>query len=154
MNELPGGLLPPGVLASDMSVTSDDELRDVLDAETVAVVGASTTPGKAAHGIPQYMLDHGYDVIPVNPFADEVLGRDAYDSLEEVPEGVDIVDVFRPSDEVAGIVDSAVEREDVDTVWLQLGITDDESGERVEAAGKRFVQDRCIKVEHRRLDGH
>jgi hypothetical protein len=68
-----------------------------------------------------------------------------------VPEGVDLVDVFRPSDEVAGIVDAVLDREDVDTVWCQLGITDDEAGERVEASGRRFVQDRCLKVEHGKL---
>ena len=118
---------------------------------TIAVVGCSTTAGKAAHDIPKYMLDHGYDVTPVNPFAEEVFGRDAYDSLADVPEGVDLVDVFRPSDEVAGIVDAVLDREDVDTVWCQLGITDEEAGERVEASGRRFVQDRCLKVEHGKL---
>jgi hypothetical protein len=135
-----------------MPVNSRGELRDVLEStETIAVVGCSTTAGKAAHDIPKYMLDHGYDVIPVNPFAEEVFGREAHDSLADVPEGVDLVDVFRPSDEVAGIVDAVLDREDVDTVWCQLGITDDEAGERVEASGRRFVQDRCLKVEHGKL---
>lgn len=136
-----------------MPVTVDDELRAVLQADTIAVVGCSASPGKAAHEIPAYMKRHGYDVIPVNPYADEILGREVYDSLEDVEEEVDMVDVFRPSDEVPGIVDEGLERDDVETVWLQLGITHDESGERVEDAGKRFVQDRCLKVEHRRLVG-
>ena len=134
-----------------MPATSDDALREILECETIAVVGCSTTPGKAAHDIPRFMLEHGYDVIPVNPYADEIFGREADDSLDDVEEEVDLVDVFRPSDEAAGIVDSVIEREDVDTVWLQLGISDDESGRRVEESGRRFVQDRCIKVEHRRL---
>jgi len=134
-----------------MPVTADDELREILELETIAVVGCSSSPGKAAHDIPKYMRDHGYEVVPVNPFADEIFGRDAYDSLADVEERVDIVDVFRPSDEAPGIVDEAVAREDVQAVWLQLGITHDEAGERVEAAGKRFVQDRCLKVEHQRL---
>jgi len=134
-----------------MPVTTDEELAAVLEAETIAVVGCSRTPGKAAHDVPRYMLEHGYEVIPVNPNAEEIFGRTAYDSLADVEAEVDLVDVFRPSDEVAPIVDDAIARDDVDTVWLQLGITDDESGERVEAAGKRFVQDRCLKVEHRRL---
>lgn len=134
-----------------MSVQTDDELRSILEADTVAVVGASTTAGKAAHDIPRYLQEHGYTVLPVNPYADEVLGVEAYDSLSDVEEEVDVVDVFRPSDEVAGIVDEVLDREDVDAVWLQLGITDDESGERVEESGRTFVQDRCIKVEHRRL---
>ena len=134
-----------------MPVTTDEELAAALDAETIAVVGCSRTSGKAAHDVPRYMLQQGYEVIPVNPHADEIFGRTAYDSLADVAEAVDLVDVFRPSDEVAPVVDDAIARDDVDTVWLQLGITDDESGERVEAAGKRFVQDRCLKVEHRRL---
>ncbi|MFB6173973.1 MAG: CoA-binding protein [Halobacteriales archaeon] len=134
-----------------MPVETDDDLRGILRNDTVAVVGCSSTPGKDAHEIPKYLLEHGYDVIPVNPFAEEILGREAYDSLSEVPDGVDIVDVFRPSEEVAGIVEEALEREDVDVIWLQLGIRDDAAADRAEAGGKRVVQDRCLKVEHGRL---
>jgi hypothetical protein len=128
-----------------------EQIREILDAETVAVVGCSTTPGKAAHDVPKYLLDRGYEVIPVNPYADEVFGIEAYDSLAEVPEGVDVVDVFRPSEETGPIVDAAIERDDVTAIWLQLGIRNDAAGERAEAAGKLFVQDRCIKVEHAKL---
>ncbi|MFB6117676.1 CoA-binding protein [Halosegnis sp.] len=134
-----------------MPVTDDDELRDVLAADTIAVVGCSTTPGKAAHGVPKYLQEHGYRIIPVNPTADEVLGERAYDSLADVQESVDLVDVFRPSEEVSGIVDEVLKRDDVDTVWLQLNIRDDAAGERVEASGRQFVQDKCLKVEHERL---
>ena len=134
-----------------MPVESDDRLREILDADTIAVVGCSTTPGKAAHDIPAYLLEHGYEVVPVNPYADEIFGREAYDSLSDVEETVDVVDVFRPSEEVPGIVDEALDRDDVQAVWLQLDITHDEAGERVEADGRAFVQDRCIKVEHQRL---
>ena len=134
-----------------MPVEDDDTLREILELDTIAVVGCSTTPGKAAHDIPRYMRDHGYDVIPVNPYADEIFGRAAYDSLADVEEPVDIVDVFRPAEEAPGIVDEALAREDVQAVWLQLDITHDEAGERVEADGRTFVQDRCMKVEHRRL---
>lgn len=147
----PDVLLPGTLDVWGMPVESDEALRDILALDSIAVVGCSTTPGKAAHDIPKYMLDHGYEVIPVNPYAEGVFGREAYDSLSEVTETVDLVDVFRPAEEVPGIVDEAVDREDVDTVWLQLDITHDEAGERVEAAGKRFVQDRCLKVEHQRL---
>jgi predicted CoA-binding protein len=146
-------LIMPNRLSRGMPVESDEELREVLDGDRVAVVGASTTEGKAAHEIPKYLLDHGYDVIPVNPYADEVLGRRAYDSLDEVEGRIDVVDVFRPGEEAEGIVDSVLARDDVGTVWLQLGITNDEAGERVERSGRRFVQDRCMKVEHGRLVG-
>jgi predicted CoA-binding protein len=134
-----------------MSVETDDELREILDLETIAVVGCSSTAGKAAHDVPAYMQRHGYEIIPVNPYADEILGRTAVDSLADVEEEIDIVDVFRPSEEVPGIVDAVLEREDVAVVWMQLGIEDDEAAARAEDAGRSVVQDRCLKVEHQRL---
>ena len=142
-----------------MSVPDDGELDRIFDHSTVAVVGCSTTPGKAAHDIPAYLQRHGYRIVPVNPFADEVLGQPAYDALGDVPDTteVDVVNVFRPSDEAGGIVDAASERAgrlgDVSAVWLQLDITDDAAGSRAADAGLDFVQDRCMKVEHRRLRG-
>jgi hypothetical protein len=138
-----------------MPITDDDGIRRLLDAETLAVIGCSTTRGKAAHEIPAYMQRHGYRVIPVNPFADEILGERAYDSLADVEEDVELVDVFRPSEEVPGIVDEVIARTesrgDVWALWFQLGIRDDEAAERAEAAGLEVVQDRCLKVEHGRL---
>jgi len=134
-----------------MATETDSKLHEILDYGTVAVVGCSTSPGKAAHDIPEYLLDHGYDVIPVNPFADEIFGRTACDSLTDVPDDIDIVDVFRPSEEVAGIVDEVFERDDVEALWLQLDIRDDEAASRAAAAGINVVQDRCLKVEHQRL---
>ena len=140
-----------------MLVSDDDGLERILAHDTIAVVGCSTTPGKAAHDIPAYLQRHGYRIVPVNPFADEVLDEPAYDSLAEVPDSiaVDVVDVFRPSEEAGGIVDSAIERAerlgDVSAVWLQLEITDNEAAERAADAGLDFVQDKCLKVEHRRL---
>jgi len=136
-----------------MPVTDDAELKEILALDRVAVVGCSTTPGKDAHEIPKYLLDHGYDVVPVNPFADEVFGRECYDSLADVPGEVDIVDVFRPSDEVADIVDAALARDEDAVIWLQLGIHDDEAVARAEAAGRRVVQDRCMKPTHQSLLG-
>jgi len=134
-----------------MPITDDEELREILDLDRVAVVGCSTTPGKDAHEIPKYLLERGYDVVPVNPFADEIFGRECYDSLAEVPGDVDIVDVFRPSEEVADIVDAALARDDDAVIWLQLGIHDDDAVARAESAGQRVVQDRCMKPTHRSL---
>lgn len=134
-----------------MPVDSDEKLREILDHDTIAVVGCSSTPGKAAHDVPAYLQNHGYDVVPVNPFADEILGEETFDSLRDVPKNVDIVDVFRPSEEVDGIVDQTLDRADVAAVWMQLGIQNDEAAGRAEEAGLQVVQDRCIKVEHTRL---
>lgn len=133
------------------TANSDAELRSILGYETIAVVGCSSTPGKAAHDVPAYLHERGYDVIPVNPFADEIFGRSAYDSLADVEEEIDVVCIFRPSDEVGDIVDEALERDDVDAIWTQKGIRDDEAAERALEDGREVVQDRCMKVEHRRL---
>lgn len=134
-----------------MPVERDEQLREILALDSIAVVGCSTTRGKAAHDVPRYMLEHGYDVVPVNPYAEAVFDRVAHDSLLDVPETVDIVDVFRPSEEVPKIVDDALERDDAGVIWTQLGIREDEAATRAENAGRRVVQDRCLKVEHQRL---
>jgi predicted CoA-binding protein len=136
-----------------MPVESDDELREILSLETIAVVGCSATPGKDAHSVPKFMRKRGYEIVPINPYADEIFGVEPYDSLSDVEEEIDIVDVFRPSEEVEGIADEALERDDVDVVWTQLGIGDPQAGERLEAVGKRYVEDRCLKVEYQRLMG-
>ncbi|WP_323171538.1 CoA-binding protein [Natrialba sp. PRR66] len=134
-----------------MPLESDAALREILGLETIAVVGCSRTPGKAAHDVPAYLRDHGYDVIPVNPFADEIFGRKALDTLADVEDEIDIVCLFRPSEEVAGIVETALDHTDADVIWTQQGIRDDEAAARAEEAGRQVVQDRCMKVEHRRL---
>lgn len=136
-----------------MPVTDDERLREILAQDRIAVVGCSSTPGKDAHDVPRYLHRQGYEVVPVNPYADEIFGREAYDSLSAVPGAVDVVDVFRPSAEVAGIVDEALAREDDAVVWLQLGVHDDEAVARAEAAGRQVVQDMCMKPTHRRLLG-
>jgi len=137
-----------------MPITDDEPLKEILEStNTIAVVGCSSTPGKDAHDIPKYLREVGYDVIPINPFAAEIFGRDAYDSLADVPDKIDVVDVFRPSEEVPGIVDGALDREEGPLIWLQLGITHDGAIQKAEEAGYRVVADRCLKVEHQRLLG-
>ncbi|ELY77124.1 CoA-binding protein [Natrinema gari] len=134
-----------------MPVESTAEIAEILEYETIAVVGCSSTPGKAAHDVPKYLLEHGYDVIPVNPYADEIFGREVVDSLADVDAAIDVVCIFRPSEEVSEIVDAALERDDVAVIWTQQGIRDDEAAARAEAEGRGVVQDRCMKVQHRRL---
>ncbi|OLZ41433.1 succinate--CoA ligase [Natrinema saccharevitans] len=134
-----------------MPVDTAAEIEEILEYDTIAVVGCSSTPGKAAHDVPKYLLDHGYDVIPVNPYAEEIFGREVYDSVADVEKEIDVVCIFRPSEEVGGIVDTALERDDVDVIWTQQGIRDDEAAARAETAGRAVVQDRCMKVQHRRL---
>jgi len=137
-----------------MTDTTDDDIESLLDVDTIAVVGCSGTPGKAAHDVPAYLQREGYDIVPVNPNREEILGRPSVDSLAEVDTAVDLVDVFRPSEAVSGVVsdvlDRVAARDDVRGVWLQRGIRDDDAAARAREAGLRVVQDRCLKVEHRR----
>jgi predicted CoA-binding protein len=146
-----GILLLAGSLDTPMLIESDEELSEVLAREVVAVVGCSTTPGKDAHEIPKYLHENGYTVLPVNPGAEEIFGRAAHDSLADVKKEIDIVDVFRPSEELPGIVDATLDREEKPILWTQLGIRDDDALARAEEGGLDVVVDHCMKVEHRRL---
>lgn len=134
-----------------MPLEAPDELRGVLGYDRIAVVGASTSYEKAAHIVPAYLQRHGYELRPVNPTADEIFGERAYDSLADVPEPIDVVQIFRPSEEVPDIVAQAIARDDVKAIWMQVGIRNDEAARDAEAAGLDVVQDRCMKVEHGQL---
>jgi len=134
----------------------DTELRRHLtEGRTIAVVGMSRSPAKAAHRVPAFLIRAGYDVVPVNPFADEILDRPCHAGLADVPGHIDIVDVFRPSDDALAVVEDAVrrrqERGDVRLIWLQLGIANEHARELAAEAGIPFIQDRCMAVEIPRL---
>jgi uncharacterized protein len=117
---------------------------------TITVVGASRAPAKAAHSVPAYMQQHGWRVIPVNPYADEILGERAYRTLADVPEQVGLVDVFRPSAATPDIARQAVAA-GATALWLQLGIASPEARAIAEDAGLLYVEDRCLIIEQRRL---
>jgi predicted CoA-binding protein len=115
------------------------------DSITIAVVGASRDPDKVAHSVPAQILRHGWRVIPVNPYVDELFGHRAYPILAEIPEPVDLVNVFRPSDQAADIVRQAVAI-GAHAVWLQQGIVSDEARRIAEEAAIDYVEDCCIAV--------
>jgi predicted CoA-binding protein len=125
---------------------SHDELRRLLtDAKTIAIVGASSNPTRPSHGIMKKLLAGGYRVFPVNPNETEVLGQRAYASLADVPEPIDIVNVFRRASETPPIADAAIQI-GAKALWLQSGITNEETARR--AKGLIFVMDECIGVMH------
>ncbi len=124
--------------------------RILTEAKTIVVVGASKNPEKDAHKIPKYLQEAGYRIIPVNPTADVILGEKAYPSLSDVHEPYDIVDIFRPSEDVPPIVDEAI-RGPAKVIWMQLGIENDAAARRAEAAGKIVVQNACMMIAHRKL---
>jgi uncharacterized protein len=120
--------------------------RILRDFKTIAVVGLSRDPAKAAHSIPKTLQAAGFRVLPVNPFAEELLGERVYQKLLDIPEPVELVLVFRPSEEAAAIAQQAVAIE-AKALWLQLGIESEKARRIAEAAGLLFVEDRCIGVE-------
>jgi len=135
-------------------VNEPDRFRRALEeAETIAVVGCSPDPARASHAITRYLLSQGYRVIPVNPNHSAILGQRCYPSVTEIPAGVriDIVDVFRRPEHVAGVADEVIAR-GVPFVVLQLGVVDSVSARRLEERGVGVAMDRCILVEHERLE--
>lgn len=136
-----------------MANPDDAELRRLLtEARTIAVVGLSDKPERDSHEVARYLQTHGYRIVPVNPAVTHVLGETSYPSLSAVPPGVrvDIVDVFRRSDQVAPIAQEAAAR-GVRALWMQLGVENAEAERIGREAGIAVVQDRCIKIEHHRL---
>jgi predicted CoA-binding protein len=124
------------------------ELKGLLEsAGTIAIVGASSNPEKASHGIMQKLLSVGYRVIPVNPRESEVLGQRAYASLEEIEEKVDIVDVFRRAEDTPAIAEEAA-RIGAKVLWLQSGISSEEAAQKAKAGGLTVVMDLCIGSMH------
>jgi hypothetical protein len=119
------------------------------DSRTIAVVGLSSKPMRPSYGVSRYMQDRGYRIIPVNPNETEVLGEKAYARLEDVPEPVDIVDVFRRSEYVPEIVDAAIQK-GARAVWMQEGVVHEAAAQKAREAGLTVVMDRCILKEHRR----
>ena len=126
--------------------------RALEEAETIAVVGCSPDPSRASHAITRYLLGEGYRVVPVNPGHDEILGQTCYPSVSAIPADVrvDIVDVFRRPEHVAGVAEEAIAR-GVPFVFLQLGVVDAGAARRLEEKGIGVAMDRCILVEHERL---
>ena len=127
---------------------SDPDVKQLLtDATTIAMVGASSNPDKASYGIMQKLQSVGYRVIPVNPRETEILGERSYPSLADVPEHIDVVDVFRRAEDTPGIADEAVTI-GAKTLWLQTGIVSEDAAARAVAGGLTVVMDACIGATH------
>ena len=130
---------------------SDNEIRKMYNFKNIAVVGMSRDPVKAAHFVPKYMIERGYNIIPVNPSANEILGKRTYAKVSDIKPKVDIIDVFRPSEDVYSVVEDSVKKPSVKVIWLQEGIHNAEA-EKVALDNKiNVVFNRCIMAEHMRL---
>ena len=135
-----------------MHINDQDTIsRLLVESKTIAVVGLSSDPSRASNGVSRYMQSHGYRIIPVNPNERHVLGEKAYSKLEDVPEKIDLVDIFRRSEQAGEHVDEAI-RIGARGVWLQEGVIDIDAARRALDAGLLVVMDRCILKEHLKLD--
>jgi hypothetical protein len=134
-----------------MQITNDDNLKEILNtSKVIAVVGHSDKPFRTSYQIAEYMRNAGYKIYPVNPSVEEIDGQKSYASLEEVPEPIDIVNVFRRSEHLQGVVEAAA-AVNAKAVWAQLGVSDPAAEQSAQDADLPIVMNRCIKIDHRRL---
>lgn len=129
---------------------TDDQIKKFYELKNIVVVGMSKNPDKAAHYVPKYLDERGYNIIPVNPTADEILGKKCYHELSEIPDNIDIVDVFRPSEHVLPVISEAIKLKPK-VIWLQEGIHNLEAESLAQKAGIEVVFNRCMLAEHQRL---
>lgn len=138
--------------SGDADNPTADELAEIIESVgTVAVVGLSRDPAKAARRVPSYMATKGYELIPVNPFGDRILGKEARASLADVTEPVDMVLVFRPSAEAGSVIRDAAARPERPVIWLQVGVRNDPAAATARNQGLVVVQDLCFYQAHRAL---
>ena len=129
----------------------NDEIKFILEhSKTIAAIGCSSNPEKAAHRIPKYMKEHGYKIIPVNPNSENILGEKTYKSILDVKEKLDIVNIFRPSEECLEVVKEAVTIKPK-VIWMQTGIINEEAKKLAEKNGIKVVMDKCMMAEHKKF---
>ena len=134
-------------------MTDINTLRRILsENKRVAIVGLSDNWSRPSNFVGKYLLEHGFEVIPVNPKYDEILGQKCYADLKDIPTQVDIVDLFQRADRVMPFVDDAI-KIGASVVWMQLGIVNEEAAQKARDAGLEVVMDRCVKIEYARLFG-
>jgi predicted CoA-binding protein len=129
---------------------SDEEIIEILNLKKVAVIGMSKHQEKAAHFVPKYLSENGFDIIPVNPNSDEILNKKCYKEINDIKDDIDIVDVFRPSEDVLPFVKDAIKK-NPKVIWLQEGIHNEEAENLATANGIDVVFNRCMLAEHQRL---
>lgn len=134
-------------------MNSDQMMKEILlSAKTIASFGLSSSDEKESYWIVSYLKEQGYRIIPVNPTATEILGEKVYPNLESIPEKVDVVQVFRKSEDVPPVVESAI-KIGAKVVWMQEGIVNEEAAQKAREAGLQVVMDACMRATHRRLIG-
>ncbi|RXJ76926.1 CoA-binding protein [Arcobacter sp. F155] len=132
--------------------SNTEELKEIFEnTKTIAVIGCSPNEEKASNRVANYLKNAGFKMVPVYPKEDEILGEKVYRSLKEIPFKVDMVDIFRKPDVIAQVVDECIERGDIDTVWTQLGLVNNEAAAKAKEKGMKVVQNKCTKIEHNNI---
>jgi len=129
---------------------TDEEIKDIFALKKIAVIGMSRHPVKAAHFVPKYLSEQGFDITPVNPTTNEILGKKCYPDISSVQDPIDIVDIFRPSEQVLPVVQNAIKKKPK-VIWLQEGIHNEEAENLAREHGIDIVFNRCMLAEHQRL---
>ena len=138
----------------DSDSHSDSQIKEFYQLKNIAVVGVSKNEEKPSHQVPKYLIEHGYNVIPVNPTVIEVLGRKCYPSIADINERIDIVDVFRKSEDIPAVVDDILKKKDgIKVFWMQLGIYNEDAERKAKENGIDVVYNRCMMEQHKRLFG-
>jgi uncharacterized protein len=131
---------------------SDSQIKEYYQLKNIAVVGVSKNEEKPSHEVPKYLIEHGYNVIPINPTLTEVLGRKAYPTIADIQERIDIVDVFRKSEDVPAVVDDLLQKKNgIKVLWMQIGIYNEDAERKAKENGIDVVYNRCMMEEHKRL---
>jgi predicted CoA-binding protein len=136
-----------------LSNATEEQVKRILEeAKTIAIVGLSDKPDRDSYRVASYLAAHGYEIIPVNPNAPEILGKKSYPSLKDIPSRVDVVDIFRRPEAVPAIVDEAIEI-GARVIWMQEGIAHNAAADKARAAGLDVVMSKCMMKEHRKAFG-
>ncbi len=130
---------------------TDDEIKKFYNLKNIAVVGMSKNQEKPSHFVPEYLIKNGYNIIPVNPTTEEILERKSYKRVSEIKEDVDIVDIFRKSEDIVPVVEDLLKKKNIKVIWLQKGIFNKHAKEIANKNGIEFVYNRCMLEEHERL---
>lgn len=132
---------------------NNEQIDTILKtSKNIAIIGLSPNSEKPSYMVAKYLIEHGYKIFPIYPKGEEILGQKVYRSLAEIPEPIDIVDVFRKPDAIPAVLEEVLKVKGIKTLWLQLGIVNNEAAERAKNAGLNVVQNRCTKIEHARMN--
>ncbi|AXH08836.1 CoA-binding protein [Malaciobacter halophilus] len=132
--------------------SNKQEIKEIFETtKTIAIIGCSPDTSKASNKVAAYLKDAGFKIVPVYPKEDEILGEKVYRSLSDIPFKIDMVDIFRKPEVIEKVVDEAIKRGDINTIWTQLGLVNNDAAKKAKQAGMKVVQNNCTKIEHAAL---